>query len=75
MATYCFIAENKGDKFFAVKPDHFLDRLRMAWYVLRYPEKTPVLMIVDKDWVRQHLKAQPPLNADLAQTGERLPCK
>ncbi len=75
MASHQLIAETEDRKIFIVKPGHFLESLKMAWYVLRYPEKAPVLTIVDKDWANQHLKALSPLNADLAQTVERLSCK
>ena len=55
MADYQLIAENKNHKIFIVKSTGFLESIKLAWYVLRYPDRTPVLMVVPKDWCEDNL--------------------
>lgn len=56
MANYELIAEKEGEKIFIVKATGFLESIKLAWYVLRYPDRTPVLMVVDKDWCDGNLE-------------------
>ena len=56
MADYQLIAENENHKIFIVKSTGFLESIKLAWYVLRYPDRTPVLMVVPKDWCDGNLK-------------------
>ena len=38
-----------------MKSTGFLESIKLAWYVLRYPDRTPVLMVVPKDWCEDNL--------------------
>lgn len=55
MANYELIAKKESENIFIVKSTGFLESIKLAWYVLRYPDRTPVLMVVDKDWCDDHL--------------------
>lgn len=50
MAHYEMIAEKEDQQIFIVKSTGFLESIKLAWYVIRYPSRTPVLMVVDKEW-------------------------
>ncbi len=56
MARYKHLMDKDGSSVYAVKPTNLLERLRMAWLAFAHPEKTPVLMVVDKTWALEHLK-------------------
>jgi hypothetical protein len=55
MAKYQLISEEERHKIFIVRSSGFLESLKLAWYVIRYPGRTPVLMVVDKAWCDDHL--------------------
>lgn len=55
MAHYELIAEKEDQRIFIVKSTGFLESIKLAWYVLRYPDRTPVLMVVPKDWCEDNL--------------------
>ena len=55
MANYELISEEEKHKIFIVKSSGFLESLKLAWYVIRYPGRTPVLMVVPKEWCDEHL--------------------
>ncbi len=55
MAKYQLILEEEKHKIFIVRSSGFLESLKLAWYVLRYPARGPVLMVVDKDWCEVNL--------------------
>lgn len=56
MAKYELISEEEKHKIFIVWSSGFLESLKLAWYVIRYPDRTPVLMVVDKEWCEDHLE-------------------
>ncbi len=56
MANYELISEEEKHKIFIVKSSGFLESLKLAWYVIRYPGRTPVLMVVDKEWCDDYLE-------------------
>jgi len=55
MAHYELIAEKGNQKIFIVKPGRFLESIKLAWYVIRYPDRTPVLIVVDKNWCEANM--------------------
>ena len=55
MARYELIAEKENERIFIVKSTGFWEAIKLAWYVIRYPERTPVLMVVDKKWCDANL--------------------
>jgi hypothetical protein len=55
MAKYQLISEKEKHKLFIVKSSGFLESLKLAWYVIRYPTRVPVLMVVPKEWCDEHL--------------------
>lgn len=55
MAHYELIAEKGDEQIFVVKSTGFLESIKLAWYVIRYPDRTPVLMVVDKEWCEVNL--------------------
>lgn len=59
MATYEFLKETDTHAVYIVKPENFWESLKMAWYVIRYPKKTPVLMVVDRNWAESTLTPKP----------------
>lgn len=58
MAHYELIAEKGNQKIFIVKPSRFLESIKLAWYVIRYPDRTPVLMVVDKNWCEANMDSE-----------------
>ncbi|CDQ10533.1 protein of unknown function [Acidithiobacillus ferrivorans] len=62
MAHYELIAEKEGQRIYVVKSSGFLESLKLAWYVIRYPSRTPVLMVVDKEWCEVNLDSSDELS-------------
>jgi hypothetical protein len=56
MATYQLIKQEDGYNTYIVKPANILERLKMALYVVLYPDKTPVLMVVPEEWADTHIE-------------------
>ncbi|MHB8226631.1 hypothetical protein [Acidithiobacillus sp.] len=56
MAKYQLISEEETHKIYIVRSSGFLESLKLAWYVIRYPGRTPVLMVVDKKWCEDNLE-------------------
>ena len=67
MANYQLISEDDNHQAFIVKSSGFLETLKLVWYVLRYPNRVPVLMVIDKDWCNKNLE---PGLENLRQTSE-----
>ncbi len=56
MAKCELISEEEKHKIFIVRSSGFLESLKLAWYVLRYPTLVPVLMVVPNEWCEEHLE-------------------
>lgn len=56
MARYKLIAEKENERIFIVKSAGFWESIKLAWYIIRYPDRMPVLMVVDKEWCDANLK-------------------
>ncbi|MBU2792739.1 hypothetical protein HAQ01_04795 [Acidithiobacillus thiooxidans] len=56
MADYQLISEDEKEKVFIVSPSGILESLKLAWYVVRYPARVPVLMVVPKSWCDEYLE-------------------
>ncbi len=55
MATYTLVKKENGSSVYIVHPQNLVERLKMAFYVLRYPDKVPVLMVVPDEWADSHI--------------------
>jgi hypothetical protein len=60
MATYKHVGETSGDGWYLVNPSGFLDAVKLAWYLWRYPTKVAALVNVNDDFVRDHCTIVPP---------------
>ncbi len=43
-------ADENGSAVFICRATNFIESLKLAWYVLRYPEKVSVVMAIRKEW-------------------------
>lgn len=50
--------DESGYKSCIMRSEGFLETLKLAWYVIRYPSKTGVCVRVDENWTRNNLTPQ-----------------